>query len=379
MSEIAQTEILAASIAPSISESGGGHGQKGVDFQRYWAIARIIELAHSDEPDFLVLFESLQDVVEFNHSVHPTSAKVYQVKTKNAGDWTWRSLTALPTAKPRKRKNSTELTVPPKFEDSPIGKLTRTLAELDCVSGEGTFVSNVGSSAQLAAGSTAGSLEVCKFSELSDDLKTQLEPELKKLKKIVPLESLRFQKTPVSPEDPHPYILGKVAAYLHTVAPKHVGQCEPFSNSLFVVLSARGRKTDQPGSFADLVRQRGYSKADLLKAVDELQTVPDQQALVNNWLQRLLSVEKMSISDHTRLQIEVTRCMDCRLAGKPLASKEVIESTRNWVNANPPGDDILPFLQSGFASLAKECPGVHRHCLQAILILEGIAQCLNQI
>src|SRR6185437_8518993 len=100
------------------------------------------------------------------------------------------SLTALPTAKPRKKKNSTELTVPPNFEDSPIGKLTRTLAELDCISGEGTFVSNLGSSAQLAAGSTAGSLEVCKFSELSDDLKTQLEPELKKLKKIVPLESL---------------------------------------------------------------------------------------------------------------------------------------------------------------------------------------------
>jgi hypothetical protein len=52
MSETAQTEILAASIAPSVSESGGGYGQKGVDFQRYWAIARTIEFAPSDKARF---------------------------------------------------------------------------------------------------------------------------------------------------------------------------------------------------------------------------------------------------------------------------------------------------------------------------------------
>jgi hypothetical protein len=107
--------------------------------------------------------------------------------------------------------------------------------------------------------------------------------------------------------------------------------------------------------------------------------VPDQQELVNNWLQRLLTVEKMPIADHTLLQVEVTRCIDRRLAGKPLASKDVIESARNWVNANPPGDDILTFLQSGFTSLANECPGVRRHALQAIIVIEGITQCLSQI
>src|SRR5665213_2656659 len=136
MSVPAQAEIFAASKAPTISESGGSYGQKGVDFQRYWAISRIIELVSGGAPDFLILFESLQDVVEFDSSTNPTKAKVYQLKMKGTGEWSWHSLTALPLGKPRKRKGSTELTTPPTFQQSPIGKLVATVAELSTIEGE---------------------------------------------------------------------------------------------------------------------------------------------------------------------------------------------------------------------------------------------------
>ena len=59
-----QAEIFNASNAPDLYETGGGHGQQGVDFQRYWAISRIIELVGNDAPDFLLLFETIQDVLE---------------------------------------------------------------------------------------------------------------------------------------------------------------------------------------------------------------------------------------------------------------------------------------------------------------------------
>src|SRR3954447_15214790 len=102
MSSSGQAEIFNASNAADIYETGGGYGQQGVDFQRYWAISRIIELVSNDAPDFLILFETIQDVLELNSAAEPTCARIYQLKMKNTGEWTWKSLTGLP-AKPRKK------------------------------------------------------------------------------------------------------------------------------------------------------------------------------------------------------------------------------------------------------------------------------------
>jgi hypothetical protein len=376
MSETAQAEILAASLAPHIVESGGSYGQKGVDFQRYWAIIRIIELAGSPQPDFLILFESLQDVVEFDHSTSPTKAKVYQLKAKGTGEWTWHALTALPPTKPRKTKGGKELTIPKMFDQSPIGKLTATVAELGTLSSEGIFVSNLGSTADLAKGSQAGSLQLCKFSELSEELRKLISPELQKLKKVISLDSLHLHKTPLSPDDPDAYVHGKVAAYLKDVAPKHISQCQPFSDSLFAILSSRGRKTEKLNSFSELVKQRGYSKAELARAVEDLKGIPDESHLIRDWLQRLLVVEKMQMGDYTRLQIEVTRRVEERLTRPP--EDDDLVAVRAWVQENPPGDLIFSYLDAGVTQLSSTCKNLSKPALQAILIIEGIRQCLNQ-
>lgn len=76
------TEIFSLSQDPNLSETGGGHGQKGVDFQRYWAILRIFELKQSGTSDFLLLFESLQDVAEFDSEAAPSRVDIYQIKKK---------------------------------------------------------------------------------------------------------------------------------------------------------------------------------------------------------------------------------------------------------------------------------------------------------
>src|SRR3954453_3173330 len=122
----AQVEIFSASKAPNIYETGGSHGQLGVDFQRYWAISRIIELAGNNTPDFLILFETLQDVLELDSATAPTHARIYQLKMKKTGEWTWKALTGLP-ATPRKQRGGKGMTVPTPFTDTPIGKLASTL------------------------------------------------------------------------------------------------------------------------------------------------------------------------------------------------------------------------------------------------------------
>jgi hypothetical protein len=375
MSHPAQAEVFAASNAPGVCESGGGYGQKGVDFQRYWAISRIIELVVTGQPDFLVLFESLQDVVEFDNSSAPTQARVYQVKMKDTGEWTWKMLTALPF-KPQKKKNSQELTAPLPFVGSPIGKLASTVAEFQTIQGEGIFVSNSGCAATLEKGSTAGSVKMCKLSELSKELRDQISPELAKLKKAISLESLHLHKTELSIDDPDTHVAGKVNSFLLNAAPKHAGQCKSFSDSLFATLSARGRKADPATDFASLVSTRGYSKADFMSAVEALRSVPDEQELVNSWLTFLLN-EKMSVQEYTKLQIRLLQLMEHRLRSGTRDHGPLNQAAKAWVKSNPVGDSLLQFLRAGTDAIAIQFQGVARDEIQAFIILEGISQCLN--
>src|ERR1700727_1176194 len=84
--------LTAANSTPEHFESGEGHGQKGVDFQRYWAIARLFELESSNASDYLLLFEAIQDIAEMNSEQSPSSMRVYQVKKKDRGEWSWSAL-----------------------------------------------------------------------------------------------------------------------------------------------------------------------------------------------------------------------------------------------------------------------------------------------
>jgi hypothetical protein len=252
------------------------------------------------------------------------------------------------------------------------------VAELATIEGEGIFVSNLGSSAALQAGSTAGSLRICMLSDLSDELQAQIQPELGKLKKAIPLSALHLHKTELSLDEPDTHVAGKMSAFLAKEAPRHVGQCKSFSDSLFAILSARGRTTDPPENFADLVRKRGYSKSEFSDAVDQLRETPDQQELVNSWLSKL-STEKMPLRDHTRLQIELMRKIEERLRNGTSIRGPAQEAAHAWVAKNPAENSVLEFLQAAELHLARQFPQLSKASLQALILLEGIAECLNQI
>jgi hypothetical protein len=377
MTNPTQQSILNACLAPSVFEKGGGYGQKGVDFQRYWAISRIIELATAEEPDFLILFESLQDIVEFDHAQAPTNAKIYQLKMKETGEWTWKALTALPIQS-RKKRNSDETTTLRAFVDSPVGKIVCSLVELDPLAAEGHFVSNAGSNAGLENGSTAGTLRICRFSQLSQELRDQIVPELQKLRKAVSLDTLHLDKTELSLEDPDTHVTGKIHNYLQIVAPRHAGQARSFSDSLFAVLSKRGRRTDSPKDFGELVRTRGFSKSEFAEALDILKSRPDEQALIATWL-AYLQKDGMPLTQLTKLQIRLLRLVEERLkTGKP-DSSPYQPLAKAWAAANPLNDQTLEFVLNGAAALAAHFPTAPRDHLQAEIVLEGIHQCLSQI
>ena len=102
MNNDAITDLLSVVNDTVLAETGGGHGQKGIDFQRYWTIHHMIELENSGVEDFLILIEAVQDVAELDSCTSPTSICLYQVKKKDRKEWSWNELTKLKSQIKRK-------------------------------------------------------------------------------------------------------------------------------------------------------------------------------------------------------------------------------------------------------------------------------------
>lgn len=72
-------------------ETSGSSSSNRFDYQKNWSICHFLEL-HQDGKDYLVVFDHHEDIVVFNHGIYPDSARFYQVKSKNSGNWTIASL-----------------------------------------------------------------------------------------------------------------------------------------------------------------------------------------------------------------------------------------------------------------------------------------------
>ncbi|MDH5252509.1 MAG: DUF4297 domain-containing protein [Nitrospira sp.] len=158
-------EVLEVANRLDLRETGGAHNQKGVDFQRYWALMRIFQIEGSGQGDFLFLFEAIQDVAEFDSSISPTMVTVYQVKKKDRGEWEWGGLTNLPSPKKKTRKPVSAKKLA-KAKASPIGNLYATVIAFSNVESRGHFISNAGCDLPLLGGGSAATSAPCSLASL---------------------------------------------------------------------------------------------------------------------------------------------------------------------------------------------------------------------
>ncbi|QIE22878.1 hypothetical protein SBC2_08910 [Caballeronia sp. SBC2] len=270
------TEIFSFSQNPALAEMGGGHGQKGVDFQRYWAMVRIFELKESGAADFLFLFETVQDIAELDSAASPVTIDIYQVKKKDAGEWSFNSLTGLSKPDGRKTKKLPTLAV---VEKSPLGKLYKAGLSFTYLKSSAHFVSNAGCDLPLATSGAASKQLVSLASHLDEAHTLALAEGLALLHStpnVVPnLSTLSLRKTTLHPDDPVTFALGSAFGYLTKHSPAHAGQAKSLVDALFTQLSKLGRQTEPVNSFIELRRQRGFSMSELNAALDDLETIPD--------------------------------------------------------------------------------------------------------
>lgn len=385
-------ELLSVANNPKYSESGGGHGAKGVDFSRIWAVFRMIELEKAAEPDFLILFESVQDVAELDSAIAPTRAKVYQVKKKDSGTWTWSVLTgtvepkAPPAPSSKTVKAKAALSKPPKapdfkkVPDSVLGKLHLSLNAFTALPVEGIFLSNQGCDFPLDAGGSTASTILCSLADLAAGHVQLLTDAFASLSPGGPppdLTRVKLQKVAIHPDNLNAPVIEAALDLLNERSPCHAGQAKAFVESLVMKISPLTRRTNTCLSFAALVKERGFSRSSFVAALAALETVPDRNALFNDWMNQLQNegVDFMTISS---VRISATRAQQDRLIGGTDASRKIDDVSDAWIAANQPTSKLRPFVEAALAALKVQFSTTHNdYDLIARFVMRAITKCVD--
>jgi hypothetical protein len=372
-------EVFRVANSKELAETGGGHNQKGVDFQRAWALSRMFELEGSGVNDFLILFEAVQDVAELDSETIPSSIRIYQVKKKDRGDWEWSQLTHLsgPVNKRRASKRAG------KIKDSPIGKLYSTVRAFRDLKSSGAFLSNTGCNLPLANGNNAATSVSCDLSQLEPGYLSLLKDGLESLHEAgaspANLELIRIEKVPIHPDAPETHLQGIAVAFLSKRSPRHAGQAKSLVDALLAQIGPLGARTDSCSNFGELRRQRGYARGQFLSALGSLEQVPDLLALAETWLERLVTEGALNFMDVTRVRVAMAAIYKRQvMGGNDPPTVALASDCDAWLEANSPGLSLGSFFEAARSHLTRSHPSFRPPELTAHIALRAVRKCVDQ-
>lgn len=368
-------ELLRIAYSPGLSESGGSHNQKGVDFQRYWIIYRMLELETQGVEDFLILVEALQDVAEINSENNPTSLKLYQVKKKDRKEWTWNELTNT-TISSKKPKNKND------FFSSPIGKLYTSLLAITELEVAGYFVSNRGCDIPLVDGINVATTFSPSISDIKEEFRTALIDTMKTVCSEAKAEQLSkkiyFEKVPINIDGMKEHMIGHIFSFLSMRSPRHANQASSFLDALISQLAPLGRNTDRCQDVNELKARHGFSKKQLSKAFSTLETIPDPIEILDLWLKQLEN-DRFDFWEVTAIRLSATRFYQRQVSDALLESDEkLIDHCDSYLSKKPDMKKISEFLANAFAHISPKFKDLKKSDIEAQILLRTIKLCVNQ-
>lgn len=373
-------EIVAVKNNKHIAETGGAHNQKGIEFQKNWALVRMLDLEDENPQDFLFLFEAIQDLAILDSSENPTKIELHQVKKKDQGVWSWAGLTKLHVPTDGKKKSKATIKPLTNVSDSPIGKLHAAVQAFGSIQSSGRFISNAGCDLLMADGTNAAtSLPVAlallppHFRDLLVDALTTLHgtgdppPDLGKL---------TVEKVHLPVDDIATYTIGRAHSFLVDRSPRHAGQARSLVEGLLAKFAPLGASTATCKNFEEIKLRHGYTRSDFLAALAGLEQVIDVEFFLNMWLETL-HAEGMGFMEVTGIRAATLGIFRRQVMGGCLPEEAIIAAECDAWLANK-GDPtmLLPFFKEAIDHLKLKFGLVKTAELQAHFALRAIAKCV---
>ncbi|WP_267111423.1 DUF4297 domain-containing protein [Xanthomonas sacchari] len=241
------------STAP-LAEEGGAISADRFDYQKNWALARLLSL-HQGGGNYVLLCELHEDIAVLDCSEEPTKAVFYQIKTSASGAWTLKKLT-------NRKKGKNGVSLP-----SILGRLCAKASELKEQQVTFQFVTNEGSGFsfkglieakavdssgqrlfEALSSSEWNTLKQCLADELGHDMSVPLQNQL--AVSIAQIHLSRHNETTV----------GLVANFLEENAPGAHIQPKAFYRTLFDELRRKTVAKRPVGHLSDVCKVKGIDR-----------------------------------------------------------------------------------------------------------------------
>jgi hypothetical protein len=325
-------EICRIESDDELHDYGGGHGNKGNDFAKFWLINEILSLSQSGVEDFLFILEYVQDVARVDTSITPSEITLYQLKKREGSTWDLNSLAGL-TAKGTKVKL-----------DSPLAKLVRSVLSFKELSAKAEFVSNNRYNVDLNAGGKALALDYVCLNELTASRRAHIVDSTAEAHQVssadIPLDKIALRYVPIEINDMRVHIIGAAHGFLKSISSTHAAQADSFVDALFAKLATASRNTSKCATWQELITKRGYGKKQFDEALAALQLLPDQQKLRMDLLMKLSQSLGWHSRETMRVEIALTDLARLKLirgeVSLPGGSQDVVKAlnaqaeNENW-------------------------------------------------
>ncbi|HBO44364.1 MAG TPA: hypothetical protein DD670_10615 [Planctomycetaceae bacterium] len=295
-------------------ETAGSRAANRFDFQKDWAICRLLTL-HESGADYLMLFDYHDDVVVLDSSpATPVPLSFYQIKSKRKGNWTTKGL-----VKRDKGANGPLL--------SPLGKLWGHRLRFPLHSPVLYFVSNARFNIRLLSEPPKSTeREEIRLSDVHGD-------ELTVFKGTVRAEhhltadpdgegSIMLMVTDISPDNHETFALGKIAEFIDKSSNRTM-PTRPLYLTVKAEVSRKNNCERQPTSFEDLCDVKGISRADFQAMLSTPATSERINALVED-ISRQLQHENVPYQQVRAIRDECAKYLVSRMA----PDNEVIAAAR---------------------------------------------------
>ncbi|TQR33954.1 DUF4297 domain-containing protein [Brevibacillus brevis] len=234
-------------------EKSGPRSSNRFDFQKEWAICKLLEL-HQTDDDYLLVLDYHDDVVVLNSEDTPVEISFYQLKTKDTGIW---KLSELIKRKPG--------------ANGPLSSIIGKLYSCKLIFGTHTLSLTVVSNAKFE-------IELEKDGEKSTDKKIIPFKSIKKNQLTSIIESIRqehsltqdpdlvdmtfLEVTDLNIRDREPYMIGKLHQFLTQISPRGKFRVDFIYSKIFNEVKRKNDYEWDLDSFEEVKKYKSISRSE---------------------------------------------------------------------------------------------------------------------
>ncbi|MEY8761269.1 dsDNA nuclease domain-containing protein [Chryseobacterium tongliaoense] len=263
-------------------ENAGSMASNRFDFQKNWAICKLIELMNS-EVDFLLAFEYHEDIIVLDSVNNPTQIDFYQIKTKDKGSYSLKNILT--------RK---------KLKDSDGGSILGKLYLNKINFNTETKSLNIVSNTKFSFKSIQESQTLICCSELNEEEKKQIEGSLKSELSIELLEEflniIFFHTSELTIEHHNEITKDKLNRLIERLYNTDIKYNPSLAyRTIFDEVNRRNNLEKEVHTYEELVSYKSISKVDFETMLKTVVSEPDKLDVIKNKLFQLLDNAGISL------------------------------------------------------------------------------------